>query len=92
MNNQLMDIMLAPNTQITVPEPATTADRNPWGSVKTAQELKAANAWVDDMLKNGMIDKKQAEALKMNLMEQPQVAPIEKLSQDPKFLNKVFGK
>jgi len=71
---------------------ATKASRNPWGSVKTEQSLKESNAWIDEMLKSGMIDVKQAEALKVKAMQSPKTPPSDELYQDPKFLKKVFGK
>ena len=80
----LQDILLNPQTEI--------ISRNPWGSVKTALSKKDANIWIDEMLKSGLIDQNQAAALKLDAMQSQNPEPMQKLSEDPKFLNKVFGK
>ena len=88
MNILEQAVLTGKGAELVNPEPV---GRNPWGSVKDAELHRQNNEWIDEMVKGGLLSKKEGEALKIKVMTEKSMA-IDPLSQDPKFLKKVFGK
>lgn len=61
--------------------------KGPWGEVQNALSARDRNQELDALLKSGMITLEQAQAL-----QDRSQTPVEELSQDPAFLDKVFPK
>lgn len=79
--NALENAILGKNTNATI----STGVANPWTAV---QKARADDAWIDDMLKGGMIGPDQASELKLKAAQG--ATPSDELYNDPKFLDKVF--
>ncbi len=64
----------------------------PWAAARGRISDKAAEAELESMINAGMIDKDQAAAVMAKQKAGESKTPTDALSQDPKFLNKVFPK
>lgn len=92
MKQIIGEMMGIPNAEMAGPLDSHEISRNPWGSVKTETMMKDKVKWVDEMVKAGLIDKKSGEAMKQDLMANPEMQPMDRASEDPRMLKRIFGK